>query len=106
MDGRIPTGIEGFDLLVQGGFPAHTVNLVAGPAGSGKSLFALHFPYNGARRCGEAAMYLVLEEAKASRMRGMGSFGMGYEDREQSERLLRIELGALRGAGRDGPAVR
>ena len=105
MDERLPTGIEGFDLLVQGGFPAHTVNLVAGPAGSGKSLFALHFAYNGARRFGEAAMYLVLEETKASLMRVMRTFGMGYEDLERSERFLMIDLGELRVAGPEGSAV-
>jgi len=105
MDERLPTGIEGFDLLVQGGFPAHTVNLVAGPAGSGKSLFALHFAYNGARRFGEAAMYLVLEETKESLMRVMRTFGMGYEDLERSERLLMIDLGELRVAGPEGSAV-
>jgi len=105
MDERLPTGIEGFDLLVQGGFPAHTVNLVAGPAGSGKSLFALHFAYNGARRFGEAAMYLVLEETKESLMRVMRTFGMGYEDLERSERFLMIDLGELRVAGPEGSAI-
>jgi KaiC/GvpD/RAD55 family RecA-like ATPase len=105
MDERLATGIEGFDRLVQGGFPARTVNLVAGPAGSGKSLFGLHFCYNGARQFGEPAMYLVLEETKASLQRVMRAFGMGYEDLERSERFLMIDLGELRVAGPEGSAI-
>jgi KaiC/GvpD/RAD55 family RecA-like ATPase len=105
MDERLATGIEGFDRLVQGGFPARTVNLVAGPPGSGKSLFGLHFCYNGARQFGEPAMYLVLEETKASLQRVMRTFGMDYEDLERSERCLMIDLGELRVAGPEGSAI-
>ena len=105
MDERLATGIDGFDRLVQGGFPAGTVNLVAGPPGSGKSLFGLHFCYNGARQFGEPAMYLVLEETKASLQRVMRTFGMGYEDLERSERCLMIDLGELRVAGPEGSAI-
>jgi len=105
MDERLATGIDGFDRLVQGGFPARTVNLVAGPPGSGKSLFGLHFCYHGARQLGEPAMYLVLEETKASLQRVMRTFGMGYEDLERSERCLMIDLGELRVGGPEGSAI-
>jgi len=105
MEGRLATGIDGFDVLVQGGFPARTVNLVAGPAGSGKSLFGLHFCYSGARVLGEPSMYLVLEETKESLQRVMRTFGMGFEDLERSERFLMIDLGELRIGGAEGSAI-
>ena len=105
MDERLATGIEGFDQLVQGGFPRQTVNLVAGPAGSGKSLFGLHFCHSGAARFGEPAMYLILEETKASLQRVMRNFGMDFDDLERSNRCLMIDLGELRVAGPDGSTV-
>ena len=104
MDERLATGVEGFDGLVQGGFPAGTVNLVTGPAGSGKSLFALHFCYTGARAA-EPAMYVVLEETKASLQRVMRTFGMGLEELERSGRFLMIDLGELRVSGTDGSPI-
>lgn len=105
MDNRLPTGVEGFDRLVQGGFPEGTVNLIAGPAGSGKSLFALHFFSTGARGSGEPAMYVILEETKASLQRVMRTFGMGVEDLERSGVCLMIDLGELRVTGPDGSPI-
>jgi KaiC/GvpD/RAD55 family RecA-like ATPase len=105
MDERLGTGVEGFDGLVQGGFPAGTVNLVAGPAGSGKSLFALHFCYNGAREFGEPAMYVVLEETKGSLQRVLRTFGMDLEDLEESGKFLMIDLGELRVTGTESVSI-
>ena len=102
---RVPTGIDGFDSLVQGGLPSRTVNLVSGPAGSGKSLFALHFIANGAGRFGEPSMYVVLEETKASVERVMKNFGIDGRGLERSGRFLLIDLGELRMAGSDGSIV-
>src|SRR3989338_6735129 len=44
---RVPTGIPNFDTLIEGGFLKDSVNLVAGSAGSGKTIFALQFLVNG-----------------------------------------------------------
>lgn len=44
---RIPTCIPGLDRLIEGGFPENSCILLAGPPGSGKSLFALQFIYKG-----------------------------------------------------------
>ncbi len=102
---RVQTGIEGFDQLVQGGLPPRTVNLVAGPAGSGKSLFALHYCANGAARYREPSMYIVLEETKASIERVMRTFGMDERGLEGSGRFLLIDLGELRVAGGEDSVV-
>ena len=59
---RVKTGIEGLDVLSKGGFPRNSVNLVSGPAGSGKTLLATQFFFNGARDNGDAGLYIVLEE--------------------------------------------
>lgn len=103
---RTPTGIEGLDRLIQGGFPRGSVNLVAGPAGSGKTLLATQFAYNGAARFDEPAAYLALEESREAVTRVMTGFGMDLEGLEASGRFFLVDLGAIRaGNSRDGLAV-
>jgi len=102
---RVATGIEGFDVLVQGGFPHQTINLVSGPAGSGKSLFALQFCFNGASQYHEPSMYIVLEETKANLERAMKAFGMDGGPHVRSSRFLLIDLGELRVAGSENSSI-
>ncbi len=75
-EGRIPTGIPGFDKIVQGGFVEDSLNLVMGNAGSGKTTFLLQFLYNGATRFNQKGLYVSFEPEishiyKASRLQGM-----------------------------------
>lgn len=96
MGDRVPTGIQGFDRLVAGGFPRGTVNLLSGPAGSAKSLFGLHFAHNGAALYDETSMVLVLEETRGSFERAMASYGMEVGPLERDGRLLLVDMGELR----------
>ena len=43
---RIPTGIEEFDKMIEGGFKKSDIMLLSGGAGSGKTTFAFEFLYN------------------------------------------------------------
>lgn len=61
MEGKLSTGIAGFDEMTGGGFPEESVNFVTGQAGSGKTLFATHFAVEGARR-GESTAYLSIND--------------------------------------------
>ncbi len=96
MSDRISTGIEGLDKVIQGGFPTGTVNLVSGPAGSGKTLVALHFFYNGVTTNGDIGMYLSLEESRSSLERVLNNFGMNIGPYEGNGRLVLFDLGELR----------
>ena len=59
---RIKTGIKGFDKLVKGGFPAASTILVTGSPGTGKTIFALQFLYNGASKFREKGLYVTFEQ--------------------------------------------
>lgn len=96
MGDRVPTGITGFDRLVAGGFPRGTVNVLSGPAGSGKSLFGLHFAYHGAAQCNESSLYIVLEESRAGIQRALATYGMDPSRLERSGRFLVVDLGEMR----------
>lgn len=103
---RARTGVEGLDRLIQGGLPCGSVNLVAGPAGSGKTILATAFAYNGAARFQESAAYLALEESRESLQRAMSAFGMDLVAAEEAGTFVLVDLGAIRaGSSRDGLAV-
>ncbi|CAN5892306.1 circadian clock protein KaiC [soil metagenome] len=59
---KVPSGIEGFDQLTDGGLPRNRTTLVCGGAGCGKTLFAMEFLVNGARDHGEPGVFIAFEE--------------------------------------------
>jgi len=61
---KVPTGIEGFDKVLKGGFVKNSVNLISGSSGTGKTLFGVSFIYYGAVKYGEKGVYITLEEPK------------------------------------------
>ena len=95
-ESRVKTGIAGLDVLSRGGFPTNSVNLVSGPAGSGKTLLATQFFFNGARDNGDAGLYLVLEENRENIIRAMRHFEMDLDGPEDEGRLFLIDLGEMR----------
>ena len=60
---RSSTGIEGLDLILDGGFPRHRMYLVQGDPGVGKTTVALQFLQEGVRR-GEQTLYVALSESR------------------------------------------
>lgn len=71
---KLPTGIEGFDLIAAGGLPEGRSTLVSGTAGSGKTVFALQFLIAGAQR-GEHGVFVTFEETPDDLRRNMLGFG-------------------------------
>jgi hypothetical protein len=58
---KVPTGILGFDHVAMGGLPAQRATVVAGQAGSAKTLFAAQFLAEGVR-AGQPGVFVTLEE--------------------------------------------
>jgi len=85
---KSPTGIDGFDEITGGGLPVGRPTLLCGPAGSGKSLFALQFLVNGATRFGEPGVFLTFEENRADLVANTGSLGLDLDGLERDNRLL------------------
>lgn len=76
--GRVPTGIEGFDEMIEGGFERESIVMVAADAGAGKSTFALQYLHNGAVEHNENGLYITFEEPKGSVYRHMKRFGWDF----------------------------
>lgn len=85
---RIPTGIAEFDKLVGGGFVKKSNNLVAGSAGSGKTIFAIEYLIRGIRQYGEVGMYLTFEERKESLYEDMMEFGWDLATYEREGKFI------------------
>ena len=58
-----PTGIQGLDDILGGGFTQNRIYLVMGDPGVGKTTLGLHFLLEGVRR-GERVLYIALSETR------------------------------------------
>ena len=80
---RVETGIPGLDHVSQGGFPEGRVVVVAGPAGSAKTVLAGQFLAAGAAR-GEPGVFVTLEESAGDLRRNLATLGFAIDEWEQS----------------------
>jgi circadian clock protein KaiC len=60
---RVATGIQGLDVILQGGLAANRFYLVQGDPGSGKTTLGLQFLLEGAKH-GERGLYVTLSETE------------------------------------------
>ncbi len=80
---REPVGIKGFDELVEGGFPKGNSILVTGAPGTGKSIFSMHFLYNGAAQYGQRGLYISFEQNIEDLYNQAEQFGMNFRELEK-----------------------
>ena len=71
---KISTGIKGLDKLLCGGIYKNSTTLITGASGSGKTITALHFIVEGAKR-GEKSLFIEFEESPDQLYRNAASFG-------------------------------
>lgn len=81
--GRVPTGIPGFDSLVEGGFPKGKIILLSGTPGTCKTIFGLQYLYNGAKLFGEKGMMVTLEENVEALKSQAKRFGWDFDELEK-----------------------
>ena len=75
---RVATGIPGLDELVNGGYFVASATLVVGISGAGKSVMALQYIAEGARR-GERSLMITLDEPPAQVLRNAQSIGIDLQ---------------------------
>ncbi|RLG06730.1 MAG: hypothetical protein DRN59_02515 [Thaumarchaeota archaeon] len=74
----VKTGIEGLDEIIEG-FPRGGLIVVSGAPGTGKTVFAASFIYNGIVRYGEPGVYGSMIEDERRFYEYMLRFGMDFE---------------------------
>ncbi|MEX1182043.1 MAG: circadian clock protein KaiC [Gemmatimonadota bacterium] len=87
---KLPTGIASFDLIAKGGLPQNRTTLVSGTAGSGKTVFALHFLAAGIAR-GEHGVFVTFEESPTDIRQNMRSFGWDLVQWEQDGAFTMVD---------------
>jgi KaiC/GvpD/RAD55 family RecA-like ATPase len=83
-ENRVPTGIPGFDELVEGGFPLHSSVLVAGGPGTGKSIFCMQYIVEGATKFNEKGLYVTFEQRAEALKEQALQFGWNLDELEKT----------------------
>jgi len=99
LNDRVPTGIDGLDTLIEGGFLKGDIILLAGGTGSGKTIFSTQFIFNGAIKHDEKGVYVTFEEDANTLKRNMLKFGFDLEQLERKGAIKVLDLEALKGEG-------
>ena len=89
---RVKTGIPGLDELIEGGFPRGDTILIAGKAGTGKSILATQFIYKGATEYDEPGVFVTLEEPPRLIKRNMKRFGMDLDKLVKEKKMSLVDL--------------
>jgi KaiC/GvpD/RAD55 family RecA-like ATPase len=87
----VPTGIKGFDSLIGGGFPRGSTINITGSTGSGKTVFAAQFIYNGLKG-GEGGMYISFAERKRAFFKNFAKFGWDFSSYEKEKKFIFLEF--------------
>jgi circadian clock protein KaiC len=72
---KLETGIEGFDPVAQGGLPKYRTTLVAGTAGSAKTVFAAQFLAKEIEKAAESGVFVTFEESPEDIRKNMKGLG-------------------------------
>lgn len=88
---KLPTGIAGLDQIMLGGLPAARPTLVAGSAGSGKTVFVLQFLSEGIRQFDEPGVFVSFEEATHDLRRSGASLGFEIDEWETAGKWTFID---------------
>ncbi|MEM2739710.1 MAG: ATPase domain-containing protein [Candidatus Bathyarchaeia archaeon] len=86
-----PTGLDGFDSIL-GGLPRGGLIILAGQAGTGKTILSAKILYEGAYRYGEPGVYASFAEDKHRFYSNMKGLGLDFEELERSGRFAYLDL--------------
>jgi circadian clock protein KaiC len=100
---KCPTGIRGLDDITFGGLPRGRPTLVAGGAGSGKTLLAMEFIVHGIREFNEPGVFMAFEETAPELIKNVASLGFDLEEMMRRNMLdmdfVRIERSEIEETG-------
>ena len=83
-----PTGIRGLDGITFGGLPKGRPTLIAGGAGSGKTLMSIEFLVRGATTFGEPGVFMAFEETAEELAKNVSSLGFNLNELIEQKKLL------------------
>ena len=88
---KIKTGIYGLDQVLKGGLRKNSTILITGAPGTGKTIMALQFIYQGAKKYNENGIFIATEDNLSDLRKNAKSFGMNFEEMEKKGKIFLIE---------------
>ncbi|MBI2811016.1 MAG: circadian clock protein KaiC [Candidatus Melainabacteria bacterium] len=82
---KLETGIEGLDQISYGGLPKGRATLVAGTAGSAKTVLAAQYLAKGITEFNQPGVFVTFEESPADLRRNMSGFGWNISEWEENK---------------------
>ena len=82
------TGIEGLDIITEGGLPKGRASLICGSTGTGKTLLAMEFLLNGAREYNEPGVFMAFEESTNDLIANVASIGFDLKGLIASKKVV------------------
>jgi circadian clock protein KaiC len=89
---RLPVGIPGFDEVAGGGIPAERSTLVAGTAGSGKTILGVQYLLAGIEHFGQNGVLVTVDEAPDEVARNVSSLGWDLPALIEGGRLAIVDV--------------
>ena len=87
----VPSGVEGLDQVLGGGFQRRRCIALSGAPGSGKTTLSIQFLYKGFVEYGEPGIYVTLTENPEEVRENFASFGWNLKDVERKNGLKIID---------------
>ncbi|MBI2597589.1 MAG: AAA family ATPase [Candidatus Diapherotrites archaeon] len=95
---RVKTGISGLDYLIEGGIPMGSSVLISGGSGTGKTILATQYIYEGAKKFGEPGLMVTLEGNIKNISWNMENFNWDIKALQDKNlmKIYRLNLDSLR----------
>jgi len=88
----VTTGVEGFDVILGGGFPIGSLIVLAGCPGTGKTTFSAQFLYHGCADYDESGVYASFAESREFFYENMKALGLYFEKLEEEGKFRFLDL--------------
>jgi KaiC/GvpD/RAD55 family RecA-like ATPase len=88
---RVKTGVQGFDIIINGGLVPNSLTLLTGTAGTGKTTISSQFIYEGAKQYGENGVYVTFEEPVESIKASCSNYGWDFDKLEREGKVIFVK---------------
>lgn len=93
-EGRVKTGVENLDLLLQGGLPRHTLTVLGGMPGSGKTILSQQICFANATPSRPAVIFNTLSESTPKTLRYARPFAY-FDEKAVGKSIHFVDLGDI-----------
>jgi circadian clock protein KaiC len=94
---RLEVGIPGFDVVASGGLPRARSTLIAGTAGSGKTLFGVQYLVAGIEQYGQGGILVSFDEPAEEIARNVRSLGWDLDRHREEGHLAMVDISSVAG---------